>query len=256
MKQDIKEGARLIQELNDLDFPISSALWAYMTDADEWRLVIATPPRAAAARSTTYRLIQDALIRLELSIPLSRIALVRDDDPAVQNLRALAESNRSGALGLKFGSVKISGQHVDEGYAYLHGALEYERQVLAALRRMSDLGEAYATGGSSLFTDVPAEVDFVFTNPRKIVLVEVKALARKMEVDHLRKIVAWHSRVAGMSPFPTTFLIVAKNGFTEAAHGYAQDFHAFLRLVTWDGGKDISALREGISALLNEEGEA
>ncbi|GAA3531184.1 hypothetical protein GCM10022419_007840 [Nonomuraea rosea] len=253
MKRDIEEGARLVQELEDRGFPLSAALWAHMEDSDEWLLVIAAPSEVVTSRATAYQLIQDALRDLGLNVPLSRITLVKDEDRTIQNLRALAEAERSRTLGLKFGPASISSQHVTEGYVYLRGPLEYERQVFDALRQMADLGQVLDARGSRLFADAPSRFDFIFSSARKIVLVEVHALTHRLPADHIRDTVAWHSRAAHASPAPVALLVVAKNGFTEAAEECAREFQEILRLITWSGSADISTLRAGITDLLTEE---
>jgi hypothetical protein len=134
--EDLDKGARLAEGLIARDFPISAAFWAYAESADTWRLVIATPLLARTSRTQVYGIVQRALAELDLDIPLGRITLVRDDDPSIANLRSLVESEGSDRLAISFHHGDIAGEWVDVGFAYKTNALDYERQVGAALRRV------------------------------------------------------------------------------------------------------------------------
>ncbi|SET59321.1 hypothetical protein [Nonomuraea wenchangensis] len=256
VKRDIDGGARLLQELNDRGFPVSTALWAHLVEADEWRLMIAVPPRLAASRAEAYRLVQAAMLDLELGFPLSRTTVVSDEERSVQSLRTLVEVDQSHAVGLAFGAARVCGQQVSEGFVYSMEALTFEHQVFAALRRMDDLGRVFEAGGSRLFPDQPREVDFVFSNARKMVFIEVAALTRKVEESRLRELMGWHARVADSFPVPAALLVVARNGFSEPAQTYAASLRSSLRLVTWGTRNDAAALREGIAELLNAGDDA
>lgn len=252
VRRDIEAGARLVRYLISQGFPLTSALWAHISDTDEWRLFIATSAQQKLSRSHAYRLIQGALQRRELGLALSRISLVRDDDPSIQSLQALSDSSKNRSAELRFGSGEIAGQHVDEVYTYRLSPLAFEQQILTALQGMSDLGRVVESSGELQF-DSPKEFDFAFIGDRRVVLVEAKSTSRPMGLDYVWEIAQLHPRfIVATSPLAPRFLIVSRSGFTEQAYRYSQPFSPFLRLVKWRGSQDDPSLREALTALLRD----
>ncbi|MBP2708214.1 hypothetical protein JOL79_30985 [Microbispora sp. RL4-1S] len=250
VKRDIHEGARLIQALIDDHFSVTAALWISPHDSDEWQLAIAMPMSNRTSRTAAYRLIQKELMSLGLDLPLSRIRLISDDDPSIQNLRSLVEADTSGRTALKVSISEAFGQSLDQGYIYALGPLKYEREVLSALQRMSDLGRMYEAR-AFLSNDAPG-VDAIFATERRIVLVEIKALKKPVDQALIARTVALYNPARELFPRPVAFLIISRSGFSAAAYDYAAIQAIKIGLAQWMGPEDDPALQVAVSMLLSD----
>ena len=176
-KEDLADGARLIQNLDQRDFPVSAAFWAYDAILEQWRLIIAAPPRSIDSMLSAYRIVQDIISDNDLAIPLNRISFIPDNDAKVKNLRALAQSGTCDVIEAPVGPTEIGGHIVDDIYLYRPDALRYERRVFEALQRVQPeravLRQAYRL-------DLPGrfEADFVIDDGMTVVAVEAKLLSR------------------------------------------------------------------------------
>lgn len=87
--KDIEDGKRLVEALDISGFPVTSALWFYLTDSDEWRLLLASPWMVEKGPKKTYALIQSVIAESEppLSILLKRISVMNPENKLIQLLR-------------------------------------------------------------------------------------------------------------------------------------------------------------------------
>src|SRR5579871_3955306 len=54
VEPDIKQGKRLIKELDKAGFPVLAAFWLYLEESGVWRSHIASPVEAAEGRKAAY----------------------------------------------------------------------------------------------------------------------------------------------------------------------------------------------------------
>ena len=50
----IERGRRLLKKLDDSPFPVTAAFWYYFPEAEQWRLVIASPTVESQGRQAAY----------------------------------------------------------------------------------------------------------------------------------------------------------------------------------------------------------
>lgn len=85
----INEAENLITELDDNKFIIDSALWYYFVEAEEWRLIIATPivdkKGSLEAYKTIIKFIKDK--NLFDKTPLRKLTVVSPHDPLIKLLK-------------------------------------------------------------------------------------------------------------------------------------------------------------------------
>jgi hypothetical protein len=115
---DVKEGERLIEALDAANFPISAALWLYVSESDQWRLVIASPTYDKLGPLAAIKQVQTVLLSLEQSeLVLSNIQVIGDKGQLVKALRSEARS------GVDFSGKRLSQTMLDrvfipEAYVY------------------------------------------------------------------------------------------------------------------------------------------
>ena len=86
----IEAGAHLTQKLDELGLPVPVAMWLFMPDINEWRLLFASPNISTTGPREVYRQIQEARKTLGAEgerIPLSVIGWIDTNHELVQQLK-------------------------------------------------------------------------------------------------------------------------------------------------------------------------
>lgn len=85
----VDEAINLISTLDNSSFTIDSALWFYFIDADEWRLLIATPIVDKIGTLETYKkfieFIKDN--KIFVHTPIRKLTVVSPNDPLIRLLK-------------------------------------------------------------------------------------------------------------------------------------------------------------------------
>ena len=115
----IERGKRLIKKLDDSGFPVTAAFWYYFPQAEQWRLVIASPMVESQGRQAAYteiHKIQRRGLRLPL-LSVSEITAVSHRDPIVK-LLGTAVRTGPGIAGIAFSRNVINGIYIEDAYIY------------------------------------------------------------------------------------------------------------------------------------------
>jgi len=115
----ISAGKELVRRLDSLPEQVVAAFWFYVTDANEWRLVIGTPKAEVEGRRAVYESIQMALKQGE-DIPelgLQNIVVVRPDDPVIRVLKKMIRTG-PGINGIRFTRNQINNIYIEDAYIY------------------------------------------------------------------------------------------------------------------------------------------
>ena len=115
----IERGRRLIKKLDDSRFPVTAAFWYYFPEAEQWRLVVASPTVDSQGRRAAYaeiHKIQRRGVRLP-PLSVSEITAVSPRDPLVKLLSS-AIRTRPGIAGIAFSGNVINGVYIEDAYIY------------------------------------------------------------------------------------------------------------------------------------------
>ena len=120
--REIEDGERLVSKLDEEGFPLDAALWLYLSDLNEWRLMIASPWVDSKGPKATYARIDQVLqeLRPEIGIPFAGISVVPPNDRLISALRSAA-STGSGISGVRFTHNVVGGQYIEDAYIYRMG---------------------------------------------------------------------------------------------------------------------------------------
>lgn len=119
VEQDIDQGRRLIQALDQAAFPVVAALWNYLPEERAWRLLIASPRVAELGPRRAYAAIQDVLGRSQIGIPLQHIAAVSPDEPLIADLRVFAGTDPAAFAGNPWLEGTVIGHtNIEAAYVY------------------------------------------------------------------------------------------------------------------------------------------
>lgn len=116
----IRAGAELTRKLDERGWPVVASLWLYRSEANRWRLVMASPLVAADGPRKSYEIVQTALEATpaaEGTMSLSDVGVTEPTDPLIALLLAAARTEPM-AEGLRFTRTVINGRFIDDLYIY------------------------------------------------------------------------------------------------------------------------------------------
>jgi len=116
----VEAGAQLTGKLDESGTPIIAALWLFMPEVNEWRLLFASPDVSAQGPRKVYERIRLALQDLgdkAAAAPLSAIGLLDPKDELVQLLK-IAIRTGSGVGRTRFSKNVINGHFIDDALIY------------------------------------------------------------------------------------------------------------------------------------------
>lgn len=120
----IEAGALLTQKLDELGLPVTVAVWFFMPEINEWRLLFASPSVAAEGPREVYRQIKTAIDSLgpsAESVPFSSIGLIDGNHHIVQLLKSAWHTGPSVAR-IRFSKNVINGHFIDDALIYRSAA--------------------------------------------------------------------------------------------------------------------------------------
>ena len=115
---EVEKGSRILQILDDAGLQVKVALWAYLAEYEEWRLVLSSRKFDDISLGEAYVLLHKALDAA--GFPLEQtptIVILRSSDPFVKMLRKTFGRARS-VEGMRLGGQTIGDRFVEDGYAY------------------------------------------------------------------------------------------------------------------------------------------
>lgn len=99
---------------------MSASLWVFVTDAETWRLFLASPIVDSSGTRKAYRRVQQILSRsaeVRAIIQLQDITVVGVSDPLIATLRSALKTG-AGISGIKFSRGMINGMWIEDAFFY------------------------------------------------------------------------------------------------------------------------------------------
>jgi hypothetical protein len=116
----IDAGAELTAKLDESGLPITTALWLFVPDLNEWRLLFASPEVATKGPRDVYEKIRKVVSQLgekASAVPLSIIG-VMDADADLVRLLKVAIQTGPGINRIRFSKNVINGHFIDDALIY------------------------------------------------------------------------------------------------------------------------------------------
>jgi len=124
---DISQGAAILESLERAQVRVNVALWMFLSEFEDWRLVVSARQLDTADPREAYRLLHDALSRGALSgeslsragtmTNLPAIMVLPTSDPFIRALRRIFGKTRS-VEGMRLGGQMIGDRFVQDAYVY------------------------------------------------------------------------------------------------------------------------------------------
>ena len=114
----IRTGASVVQALDRQNFIVDAALWLYLAETNQWRLLLASPevhtegPRKAYMR--LFQAIRNAHVH---GVTLDNLAVLDSQDPLIQLFKRVARTNH-GISPQRVSKNTINGQFIEDALIY------------------------------------------------------------------------------------------------------------------------------------------
>ena len=116
----IRAGAELTRKMDERGWPVVASLWLYRSEANRWRLVLASPLVASDGSWKSYEIVQAALEAMpaaERTMSLSNVSVTEPTDPLIALLCAAARTETM-VEGLRFTRTVINRRFIEDAYIY------------------------------------------------------------------------------------------------------------------------------------------
>lgn len=116
----VDAGAELTGKLDEMGLPITAALWLFMPEVNEWRLLFASPEVASRGPREVYDKIRQAIDQLKdkaAATPFAVISLLDADADLVRLLR-IAIGTSPGMKRIRYSKNVINGHFIDDALIY------------------------------------------------------------------------------------------------------------------------------------------
>lgn len=116
----VRDGALLVERLDQSGWPVSAALWFYFTEATTWRLLLASPDVATKGPRAAYTAVQGALGELDITsreLALDDVGVISPDHPLLHLLRSAVRTGPA-ITQIRFSRNVINGQFIEDALIY------------------------------------------------------------------------------------------------------------------------------------------
>lgn len=111
-------GAELTRKLDEAKWPVTASFWYFVSDDNQWKLIVASPKLESEGPKQSYEAISDALSTLRKYFDgLDFISVVAPGNDVVQTL-SLALNTGPAIAGIRFSKNMINGHYIDDAYVY------------------------------------------------------------------------------------------------------------------------------------------
>ena len=120
---DMKAGEALLKKLDKIKFNVKAALWFYMPDSEEWRLLFASPLVDKIGPTKTYEKIQSLLPELQeeleqnYELSLQNISVVSPKADLIKLLKTAVKTG-PGVSHIRFARNVINNVFIEDAYIY------------------------------------------------------------------------------------------------------------------------------------------
>jgi len=115
----MEAGKKLTQQLDTDGFPVHASLWFYIPDANQWRLLIASPIVDTEGPKKAYEGIRESLSKDPTGfagLSLQNITVLSPQDPLIRLLRFAVRLPGIGSV--RFTRNRVNNVYIEDAYIY------------------------------------------------------------------------------------------------------------------------------------------
>lgn len=113
----IKDGEKLIKNLDEVGFPVYSTLWYFDPESRTWKLMIATPRVDELGPHETYSQISKYFKNVN-NLVLKDIVAVSNKNDFINLLKSAIKTERHAIQGIRFSNNTINNYFIGDAYIY------------------------------------------------------------------------------------------------------------------------------------------
>jgi hypothetical protein len=115
---DLERGAETLRKLDEAGLIVNVALWAYLPEYEDWRLILAARSLDTLKVREAYRAVNDSLDAGGLDVErIPPLRILSTTDPFVKALRSTFAKARS-VEGMRLGGQMIGDRFLEDAYVY------------------------------------------------------------------------------------------------------------------------------------------
>ncbi len=115
---DVSSGSEILDALDRANVKVNVALWALLSEYDDWRLVVSARQFDTPDPRDAYRLFHESLAAAGFeSRRVPGVLILPTKDPFIRELRRIFGKAKS-VEGMRLGGQMIGGRFVEGAYAY------------------------------------------------------------------------------------------------------------------------------------------
>lgn len=115
---DVSQGSEILDALERAEVKVSVALWMFLSEFEDWRMVISARQFDTADPRDAYRLLHDSLSRADVALKKTpAIIILPTGDPFIRELRRIFGKTKS-VNGMRLGGQLIGDRFVENAYVY------------------------------------------------------------------------------------------------------------------------------------------
>lgn len=115
---DLERGREVIEALERTNVKVSIAIWAYLPEYEDWRLIVSAREFDELGTRDAYRLLHKSLSAAQLQLEETPpVMILRVSDLFIRELRRIFGKAKS-VEGMRLGGQMIGDRFVEDAYAY------------------------------------------------------------------------------------------------------------------------------------------
>jgi len=121
VEKEIEDGKKLLEELDKNSFfLVKAALWLYIEELNDWRLIIASPYLDDNPPQKAYHFINEALKRIspDSSISLKDITIISNKHALISTITRTIQIAPKGIGGVRMNHTVLNGIPIESAYIY------------------------------------------------------------------------------------------------------------------------------------------
>jgi len=115
---EVDKGSRILQILDHAGLNVSVALWVFLPEYEDWRLVLSSRELDAAGLKGAYTLFHDTLDAAGFTLEETpTVGIFRVNDPFIRALRKTFGKTKS-VEGMRLGGQNFGDRFIEDAYVY------------------------------------------------------------------------------------------------------------------------------------------
>ena len=115
---EVDRGTKILDILDASGLRVKVAMWAFLGEYDEWRLVLSSPEFDDGTLQDAYGLLHKALDAAHFPLEITpTVVIMRSSDPFIKSLRKIFGKAKT-VEGMRLGGQTLGNRYLEDAYVY------------------------------------------------------------------------------------------------------------------------------------------